>query len=272
MAVTNVAFAANQSDRTIPVRKITAEDLNFALREGWNDFLEKRGDLIVAGLIYPLIGLITAAVTLGSRFLPLFYPVAAGISLLGPIVAVGFYELARRREAGLESNWTHFFDVRKRPSAPGIVAVAGLLIAIFVGWIFAASLLFVTLWGGYVPTSIGDFATRLFTTGEGWALIIVGNAVGALFAALVLAVSLVSLPMLVDCTISGHEAVSTSVRASLANAGLMVRWGLTIAVLLLLGSIPLFIGLAVVLPVLGYATWHLYTRLIDRSALEICKD
>jgi uncharacterized membrane protein len=272
MAVSNVAFAANDTEQVIPVRKITAEDLRISLRDGWNDFLEKRGDLIIAGLIYPLIGLIAAAVTLGGTLLPLFFPIAAGISLLGPIVAIGYYELARRREEGLESDWTHFFDVRKRPSAHGLVAVAGLLIAIFVVWVAVAAALFVTLWGGYMPTSVGDFLTRIFTTPEGLALLVIGNGVGAVFAAVVLAVSVVSLPMLVDCTLHSHVAISTSVRAFFANFWLMMRWGLTIAVLLVLGSIPLFIGLAVVLPVLGYATWHLYTRLVDRSALEICKD
>jgi uncharacterized membrane protein len=78
--------------------------------------------------------------------------------------------------------------------------------------------------------------------------------------------------MLVDCNIEARTAVDTSIRAFMANKGLMLRWGFTIAFLLVLGSIPLFIGLAVVLPWLGYATWHLYTHLIDRSALEICKD
>jgi uncharacterized membrane protein len=82
----------------------------------------------------------------------------------------------------------------------------------------------------------------------------------------------VSLPMMVDCTMSARDAIDTSFRAFKANFRLMIRWGFTIAFLLVLGSIPLFIGLAVVLPMLGYATWHLYTRLVDRNGLEICKD
>jgi uncharacterized membrane protein len=123
-----------------------------------------------------------------------------------------------------------------------------------------------------MPPSIGAFLSRLFTTAEGWTLIVVGNLLGFCFAVVALAISAVSLPMLVDCNVEARTAVDTSVRAFMTNKGLMLRWGFTIAFLLALGSIPLFIGLAVVLPWLGYATWHLYTHLIDRSALEICKD
>ena len=255
-----------------PVRKITSEDLSISLRDGWQDFMAMRGDLIFIGLLYPLVGLVAATVTLGGTLLPLFFPIAAGISLLGPIVAIGFYELARRREDGLESDWSHFFVVRKRPSADGLGVVAALLVTIFMLWVAAAAILYVALWGMNAPDSIGAFLTRLFTTPEGWALIVAGNLIGFGFAALVLAVSVVSLPMLVDCEVDASTAVATSVAAFGQNSGLMMRWGMIVAVLLVLGSIPAFIGLAVVLPWLGYATWHLYTKLVDRSAIRPRRD
>ncbi len=245
------------------IRKIGVADLKESLRQGWEDFLEHRGDLIFVGLLYPLIGLVAATLFLGGNFLYLFFPIAAGVSLLGPIAAIGFYEIARRREDGLESDWSHFLDVHKRPAWDSIMAVAGLLVVIFFLWIAAAAAIYSALFGG-PPDSFGAFLTRLFTTPEGWALIIVGNLVGLLFAALVLAVSVVSMPMLVDRDIDARTAIDTSMRAALANKRMMVRWGLTVAFLLVLGSIPLFIGLAVVLPVLGYATWHLYTHLVVR--------
>jgi uncharacterized membrane protein len=275
MVATHAAPAADSTALEIPIRKLSARDLNLSLREGWKDFLSMRGDLIFVGLLYPLIGTVTAAVALGYNVLQLFFPIAAGISLLGPIVAVGFYELARREEAGLHSNWSHFFDVVKRPSADGLGAVAVLLVLIFALWMAAAEGLYAALWGmtGMAPMdSIGAFLSRLFTTSEGWALIIIGNLVGAIFAVLVLAISFVSLPMLVDCNIEARTAVATSIRAFRANMGMMIRWGITVGFLLVLGSIPLFIGLAVVLPWMGYATWHLYTHVIDRSGLEICKE
>ena len=273
MVATHAAPAAEPAAPEIPVRKLSSRDLNLSLREGWNDFLSMRGDLIFVGLLYPLIGFVAAWLTLGYNFVPLFFPIAAGVSLLGPLVAIGFYELARREEAGLHSNWSHFFDFRKRPSVEGLGAVAALLISIFVLWVAVAEGLYAALWGSVAPPdSIGAFLSRLFTTPEGWGLIVVGNLVGAIFAVLVLAISFVSLPMLVDCNVDARTAVDTSIRAFRANFGMMIRWGITVGVLLVLGSIPLFIGLAVVLPWLGYATWHLYTHVIDRSVLEICKE
>jgi uncharacterized membrane protein len=272
MAVTTGFPASGHADPAIPVRTIGARDLNISLKDGWNDFLAMRGDLIFIGLLYPLVGIVAATVTLGGTLLPLFFPIAAGIALLGPIVAIGFYELARRREAGLESDWSHFFDVRKRPSSDGLGAVAALLVVIFGIWMVTAGALYVALWGLHAPASIGAFLARLFTTPEGWALIILGNGIGAVFAIVVMAISVVSLPMLVDCDLDARTAINTSMRAFRENKWMMIRWGVTIAILLFLGSIPLFIGLAAVLPWLGYATWHLYTHLVDRSALEVCSD
>ena len=272
MVANLVTPAAEAAAPEIPVRTLSASDLNLSLREGWKDFLSMRGDLIFVGLLYPLIGTVTAAVTLGWDLWQLFFPIAAGISLMGPLVAVGFYELARREEAGLHSNWSHFFDFVKRPSADGLGAVAALLVLIFGLWMAAAQALFAALWGMTAPDSIGAFLTRLFTTTEGWTLIVAGNLIGAVFAVLVLAISFVSLPMLVDCNVEARTAVDTSIRAFRENKWLMIRWGLTVGFLLVLGSIPLFIGLAVVLPWLGYATWHLYTHVVDREGLEICQD
>ena len=117
------------------------------------------------------------------------------------------------------------------------------------------------------PTSVGGFLSGIFTTPRGWALIISGAIVGAIFGWFVLALSVVSLPMLVDCDVSAAEAVSTSWRAAHANKREMIRWGVMVAALLFIGSVPLFVGLAFVLPWLGYSTWHLYTRLVDREAI-----
>jgi len=259
---------ASARSAKIPVRKIGADDLRASLKAGWDDFMAMRGDLIFLGLLYPLIGFAAAVFTLNGPLLPFFFPVVAGVGLLGPVAAVGFYELARRREEGLTSNWSHFLDVRKRPAADDIGIVVGLLLVIFAVWILAAGALYVALFGWTEPGSIPRFLTDVFTTPKGWALIVIGGLVGVVFAWVVLALSVVSLPMLVDRDVGAANAVSASWRAANANRPEMLRWGMTVAALLVIGSIPLFLGLAVVLPWLGYATWHLYTRLIDRGAIR----
>jgi uncharacterized membrane protein len=269
---TTVSASPASKSSAIPVRNITNADANAALREGWADFMEMRGDLIFVGLIYVLVGIVAATTIMGGPLLPLLFPILTGVGLLGPVAAIGFYEMARRRERGLQSNWQHFLDVRKRPGADEIAAIAGLLVGIFVAWLFVASGLYIALFGWWEPPSIGAFLSRVFTTPEGWALILIGNTVGLAFSALVLGISVVSLPMLVDCNISASQAVSTSWRAAKANPGVMFRWGLIVAALLVLGSIPFFVGLAAVLPWLGYATWHLYTKLVDRSAIRVRGD
>ena len=262
MAIARQGYADDVGER-VQIRQISPADIRESLSQGWADFLDKRGDLIFIGLLYPLIGFIAAVVALGGPLLPLFFPLAAGITLLGPVAATGFYELARRREDGLECHWSHFLEVRKRPAWDRILAISTLLIVIFVAWLAAAGSLYAGLIGE-APATVGEFLRRIFTTTEGWTLIVVGNLVGFLFAILVFALSVVSLPMLVDRDVSARVAMETSMRAVFANKWMMVRWGMIVASLLVIGSIPLFIGLAVVLPVLGYATWHLYRHMVVR--------
>lgn len=256
--------AVGRPAEAFEVRTVTAADLRDSLRQGWGDFLEHRGDLLFVGIIYPLVGFAAAAVALQDSLVPLFFPLAAGIGLMGPAVAGGFYELARRREQGLESGWSHFFDVIRRPSFDAFLAVAALLLVLFLAWLAVAAGLYVALIGVAPPQSLAGFLAQLFTTREGWALIVLGNLAGLAFAAAVLTVSVVAMPMLVDKDIDARTAIHISRMAVIANKGAMMRWGMIVAALLVAGSIPFFVGLAVVLPVLGYATWHLYTRLVVR--------
>src|SRR3954466_14424910 len=170
----------------IPVCKISDADLRSSLRQGLEDFRDMRGDLIFAGLIYTLIGVAAAVMTTNGPLMPFFFPVVGGVGLLGPVAAVGFYELARRREDGLESGWRHFLDVRKRPSLDDMGIVAGLLLAIFFLWLIAAGVLYATLFGWSTPTSFADFFREVLTTVNGWLLILAGAIVGAIFGWVVL--------------------------------------------------------------------------------------
>jgi uncharacterized membrane protein len=250
-----------------PVRRISRSDLDWALAEGWRDFRAKRGDILVIALLYPALGFAAAAVTIDNRLLPLFFPLVAGVSLLGPAVASGFYEIARRREAGLDSGWLHFFDPFRDARGPSLEILTGSLVVLFLLWLAAASTV-AAITVGYGPAvgvvGAAAFIHRVLYTTQGWTMILLGNLVGFAFAGATLVLSLVSFPMVVDGVTDPWAAVMTSIRAVRENPLMTVSWGLRVAGLLALGCLPAFIGLAIVLPVLGYATWHLYTRLVER--------
>jgi uncharacterized membrane protein len=258
-------MATVQTPARYAVRKIGSADLQWALAEGWRDFQEKRGDLIFVALLYPAIGLIAAVLLFNDAALPLFFPVAAGLSILGPAVASGFYELARRREAGLEATWRHFFDPLFGPARDTLLMLTVGLMVIFGIWIAFAYGIYAATMGPDFPHGIAEFARRIFLTPAGWAMMLIGNLAGAVFALIVLVCTVVSFPMAVDKPVDPGTALDASIRAFRANPGMIIGWGVRVALLLVLGALPAFIGLAVVLPVLGYATWHLYTRLVERT-------
>lgn len=245
------------------VRRINLHDLRDVLARGYADFMATPTQLVFLGVIYPLVGLVAARAAAGGDLLPLFYPMVAGLSLMGPVVAIGIYELSRRREKGLPVSWLNAFDVLRAPAIGSILALGLLLCAIFVAWLLAAQLVYRATMGGLpVPESIGAFASQVVGTREGWNLILLGNAVGFLFAALVLTLTVVSFPLLLDRNVGIATAVRTSVRAVLANPVPMAAWGLIVAALLVLGCLPVFVGLAVAMPLLGHATWHLYRKVV----------
>jgi uncharacterized membrane protein len=246
------------------IRRIGDADLKWALSEGWKDFRDRRGDILLLALIYPVVGFLAAAIALDQTFLPLFFPAIAGLSILGPAVAAGFYELARRREAGLDSSWIHFVDPLRGRGRGALAVLTGGLLVLFVAWLGAASVIYAATLGAAGPLDPSTFLARLFSTAPGWTMIVVGNLVGFAFAVVAAILSLVSFPMVVDRPVNALTAVATSLRAVRENPAVVTSWGLRVAGLLLLGAIPLFLGLAVALPVLGYATWHLYTRIVER--------
>jgi uncharacterized membrane protein len=244
------------------VRKIAAADLKDALRKGWDDFSAMPSHAIALCVIYPIVGLLLARLSFGYSVLPLLFPMAAGFALIGPIAALGLYELSRRREAGLDSSAGHALDVLHSPSIGAIAAFGILLTVIFLVWLAVANAIYVGNFGYGSPASLEQFVRDVLTTSPGHNLIIVGNLVGFLFSVVVLAVSAVSFPLLLDRNVGAAAALTTSVRAVIANPVTMALWGLIVAALLLLGSLPLFFGLAVVVPVLGHATWHLYRKVV----------
>jgi uncharacterized membrane protein len=244
------------------VARITVHDLREVLRKGVEDFGACRTDVIALCLFYPVAGLLLAWIAFDRNLVPLLFPIISGFALIGPVAGVGLYEMSRMRERGEAPSWGHAFAVVKHPSFAAIAALGLMLGAVFVVWLLAAHGIYYATLGPEAPASIGAFFRDTFTTGAGWVMIIVGCAVGFLFAALVLASSVVSFPLLLDRDVGLPVAVITSLRVTAANPLPIAAWGLIVTAGLVIGSIPLFLGLIVVLPILGHATWHLYRRTV----------
>ena len=246
------------------VRRIAAGDLAEVLAKGLGDFAAFRSDVVFLCVIYPVIGLMLVRLDFGYDMLPLLFPLVSGFALVGPLAAVGLYQMSRMREQGLHVTWLDAFGVFRSP-AIGAIALLGLvLMVLFLFWLVAAQTIYEATLGPEPPASIGAFAHDVLATNAGWIMIGVGIGVGFLFAVLASVISVVSFPLLLDREVALETAVWTSVRAVAHNPGPMALWGLIVAAGLVLGSIPAFLGLVIVLPVLGHATWHLYRKVVPR--------
>ena len=268
MANFHIVAGAGDSPAHPVVRKISSADLKEALAKGFDDFWAMPSHLVFLGLIYPIVGVCLAALTFTNNALPLLYPLASGFALIGPFAGIGLYEISRRRELGLAPSWRDAFDVLKSPSIPSIIALGVILLVIFLAWLTTARLLYQSLFGYAVPTSYSQLINQVLTTPEGIRLIALGNALGFVFAVVVLSISVISFPLLLDRDVGVAVAIYTSVKAVMINPVTMALWGLIVAAALLVGSLPLFVGLAIVMPVLGHATWHLYRRVVEPPSAE----
>lgn len=244
------------------IRQIGVSDVFDALRRGLDDFWDKPSHYVFLCLIYPIVGVFLITWTSGGNALQLIYPLMTGFALLGPVAAIGLYEISRRREQDLDTSWRHAFDVRKSPALPAIVALGILLMVLFVAWMLTAQALYSYLYSEAVPASFSGFVADILTTQRGWTLIVLGNFIGFLFALVALSTTVVAFPLLLDRDVGAYAAVETSARAVIANPVPMLLWGLIVAVALVIGTLTLFVGLAVALPVLGHSTWHLYRKVV----------
>lgn len=269
------------------IRRIDNKDVFDAVRKGFEDFQTYRSDVVLLCIVYAAVGLVLARFFFGSDLLPLLFPLASGFAIIGPFAALALYEMSRMHEKGAPVSWASAFDVLKAPAIGSILVLGAGLVALFLLWILAAWLIYAqTLHvdaagilakvdngtrlilvpgsdAGTTPTSIGAFLHQVFLTPAGLTLIVVGCGVGFLFALVAMMISVVSFPLLLDHDVGLDTAVSTSVKAVIANPGPMAMWGMIVAGSLVLGSLPAFLGLVVVIPVLGHATWHLYRKLVQ---------
>jgi len=256
-----------ESERDIPVpavARIGIADLRAALAKGYEDFAANRTDVMLLCIFYPALGLVLGRIASGEDTLALLFPLISGFALVGPLAAVGLYEMSRRREMGAQIGWTDAFGVLRSPSLGPIVVLGLALTALFVLWLIAAQIIYMATLGPGHTATFGAFIHAVLDTRAGFTMIILGMSVGFGFALVVGILSVVSFPMLIDRDVGVGLALRTSVQAVAANPVTMAVWGLIVVVGLVLGSIPLFLGLVIVLPILGHATWHLYRRLVPR--------
>ncbi len=252
---TNATADPNERPET---RILVMDDLRQALREGWQDLEAMRSDVLFACMLYPAMGAVLLGLASQGNLTHLLFPVLSGFALVGPVAALGLYELSRRREAGREVGWGAMFDVLRNPRFPRILMLALFNGVIFMAWLLIADAIHAATLGTERPDSLMALVTAALTTPAGWVMTILGTAIGFVLAAAVLAVSVISFPLLLDRNVTLPVAVLTSVQVARENPVVIGVWGLVVAGGLVLGILPLLLGLVVVLPVLGHATWHLY--------------
>ncbi len=241
---------------------LTMDDLRHSLKAGWEDLMVSRADALVLCLLYPILGAVLVYAAMTQSLMPLVFPLLAGFVLVGPVAALGLYEMSRQREAGLPMRWTSAFDVVFAPAFGAIVVLGLVNAAVLVAWLLAARLIHALTMGPELPTSFLSFVGDVLTTPAGWAMTVIGFSVGFCFAAVVLATSVVSFPLLLDRNVGVPNAIVTSLRVTAKNPAVILAWGGVVAGVLFLGALPMLVGLAVALPILGHATWHLYRRAV----------
>jgi uncharacterized membrane protein len=249
------------------IRTISVGDLAGILRRGSADFWSKPSHYILLMLIYPVIGIVLTVWMEGFHTWPLLYPLVGGFALLGPIAALPLYEISRRREQGEDTSWSEALGAFRSPAMGSILAVGAMLLVLFTLWLASAQALYETLFGASTPRTLLGLLDQVFNAPGGLTLLAVGTGLGTLFALVVLCTTVIAFPLLLDRDVGAYVAIETSLRAVLYNRVPMLCWGLIVGAALFLGALPLFVGLAVALPILGHSTWHLYRAVVEPASV-----
>lgn len=243
-------------------RDLTVSDLGAALAAGWKDFAAHPAFGLFFGAIYVGAGIFLSYALFAWGQPAWLIPAAAGFPLLAPFVAVGLYEVSRRREAGLPMSWGAILGALRGRGDEQILMMGGIVFVAFSFWIIVAHGVFAIF---LAESGIGGESLELFTTQAGMMMLVVGGIIGGLMALAFFAVTVMSLPMLVDREVDFLTAIIVSLATVRSNRRALYSWAFLIAVLLFLAMVPAFLGLLVALPVLGHATWHLYRRAVSRG-------
>lgn len=255
-------FVDNLSRKGPTIRKISVDDVTEALRAGAEDFRAMPLFSMTIGLVYALGGVALFGLVYAYDMVVLAFPLVAGFALVGPFAAMGLYEGSRRKDSGRTPAIRDLRSVGAATSNANILFLGFILLFALFVWTRIALLIY-ALFFGLSPLSIDQLITELFTTIDGFAFLIVGNAVGAAFAFVVFAITVVSFPYMLEKDVDAVTAVALSVSATAKNLFPLAGWALFVAVVLAASAVPLFLGLIVTLPVLGHATWRLYKRMIE---------
>lgn len=248
------------------VRPVTFADLTWALEAGVSDFRKATAIGLFFGGIYALGGLLIFATVFALDVAYLAYPLAAGSVLIGPFVAAGLYEVSREIEAGRTPTFAGVLRTAFAQRRRELGWMAFVTIFAFIIWMYQVRLLLALFLGFASFASLQEFTQVLFTTADGLSFLAVGHVIGAALALGLFSITVISFPLLMDRDVDVVTAMITSVQAVLASPGPMIVYGIIVVGMLVVGAVPLFLGLFVVLPVLGHTTWHLYRRAVEPPA------
>jgi len=247
------------------VRHISVEDVYAALSEGWADFRAVPRFGLFFGGVYALAGIfILLQLSVWQQHLWIF-PLAFAFPLIGPFVAVGLYEVSRRRELGQPLAWNEILASVWGQRNGQMPSMAFVVLAGFMIWIWVAHML-VALMLGRMQFAVYSDIDILFSTGSGLALLFFGTIIGFIIAFCLFSITAISIPMLIDRQVDFVTAMITSVDSVRSNTRAMFAWAWIVAASLVVAMIPFFLGLVIVLPVLGHGTWHLYRKVVEPPA------
>jgi uncharacterized membrane protein len=244
------------------IRTIGVGDLRHALAAGWADFRKAPSFGLGIAALFTIGGIVILLQLTVLEQSWLILPVAVGFPLIGPFVVVGLYEVSKRLEAGETPDWNGVLGRIFRQRDGQIPSIAFIVTFFFGIWFYMAHLVFALFFGLSAMTNISS-SWEVLLEPNGIAMLAVGSAVGGALAFVLYAISVVSFPLLFDRQVDFVTAMITSVSAVLRNFVVMMLWAALISALTLVAMVPLFLGLLIVLPVLGHATWHLYRRVVE---------
>ncbi|MDJ0857689.1 MAG: DUF2189 domain-containing protein [Dinoroseobacter sp.] len=246
---------------TVVVNTITVDDLKFALSSGWAGFKKAPAFGLFFSAVYVLGGLAMVYILMATGKTWATLPIIVGFPLIGPFAAVGLYEVSRRLQKGEPLDWREILGVVVNERSRQMPSIAAVILIFFLFWNFLAHMIFALFLGLQVMTNVSS-SFDVFLTANGLMMLLVGTAVGAVLSFILFAITVVSLPLLLDAEVDFVTAMIKSFSAVTENLGVMLIWALIVASLLLLAMLPAFLGLFIVLPLLGHATWHLYQRVL----------